>query len=87
MPNHVVIPKIEGLQIRLCTEYVIFFSDSLMDVPQLLYIYLHINQLDALNFYNEFISRLYMVPAHVLIVRRSKLQCARNMLRHEINSL
>ena len=37
------------------------------------YIYLNINQLDALNFYNEFISCLYMFRAHVLIIRRSKL--------------
>ena len=37
------------------------------------YIYLNINQLDELNFYNEFISFLYMFRAHVLIVRRSKL--------------
>ena len=27
--------------------------------------YLNINQLDALNFYNEFISCLYMFQAHV----------------------
>jgi len=37
------------------------------------FIYLNINQLDAQNFYNEFISCLYMFRAHVLIVRRSKL--------------
>ena len=37
------------------------------------YIYLNINQLDALNFYNEFISCLYMFRARVLIVRRPKL--------------
>ena len=36
-------------------------------------IYLNINQLDALNFYNEFISCLYMFRGHVLIVSRSKL--------------
>ena len=36
-------------------------------------VYLNINQLDALNFYNEFISSLYMFRAQVLIVRRSKL--------------
>jgi len=30
MPNHVVIPKTEGLQISfLCTECIIFFFDSL----------------------------------------------------------
>ena len=39
----------------------------------MLFIYLNINQLDALNFYDEFISCLYMLRAHVLIVRRSKL--------------
>ena len=33
----------------------------------------YINQLDALNFFNEFISCLYMFRAQVLIVRRSKL--------------
>jgi len=33
-----------------------------------------INQLDAQNlFYNKFISCLYMIEHHVLIVRRSKL--------------
>ena len=37
------------------------------------YIYLNINQLDALNFYNKFISCLYMFRAHVLIVRRAKI--------------
>ena len=37
------------------------------------FFYLNINQLDALNFYNELISSLYMFRAHVLIVRRSKL--------------
>ena len=37
------------------------------------YIYLNINQLDALNFYNEFISCLYMFRAQVLIIRRPKL--------------
>ena len=37
------------------------------------YIYLNINQIDALNFYKEFISRLYMFQAQVLIVRRPKL--------------
>ena len=37
------------------------------------YIYLNINQLDALNFYNEFISCLYVFRAHVLIIRRAKL--------------
>ena len=36
-------------------------------------VYLNINQLDALNFYNEFISCFYMFRAHVLIIRRSKL--------------
>jgi hypothetical protein len=35
--------------------------------------YLNINQLDALKFYNEFISRLYMFRAQLLIVRRPKL--------------
>ena len=31
------------------------------------------NQIDALNFYNEFISCFYMFGANVLIVMRSKL--------------
>ena len=35
--------------------------------------YLNINQLDALNFYNKFISSLYMFRAHVFIVRRAKI--------------
>ena len=46
----------------------IYFADRAS-----LYIYLNIKQLDALNFYNKFISCLYMFRAHVLIVRRSKL--------------
>ena len=33
----------------------------------------NINQLDALNFYNKFISSLCMFRAHVFIVRRAKL--------------
>ena len=37
------------------------------------YLFLNINQLDALNFYNKFISSLYMFRAYVLIVRRAKL--------------
>ena len=37
------------------------------------YIYLNIKQLDALRFYNEFISRLNMFRAHVLIARRPKI--------------
>ena len=36
-------------------------------------LFISINQLDALNFYNKFISSLYMFRAHVLIVRRPKL--------------
>ena len=36
------------------------------------HLFLNINQLDALNFYNKFISSLYMFRAHVLIVRRAK---------------
>ena len=36
-------------------------------------LFININQLDALNFYNKFISSLYMFRAHVLIVRRSKI--------------
>ena len=36
-------------------------------------LFLNINQLDALNFYNKYISSLYMFQAHVLIVRRAKL--------------
>ena len=38
-----------------------------------IYLFLNINQLDALNFYNNFISSLYMFRAHVLIVRRVKI--------------
>ena len=34
---------------------------------------LNINQPDAINFYNKFISSLYMFRAHVFIVRRAKL--------------
>ena len=37
------------------------------------FLFLNINQLDALNFYNKFISDLYMFRAHVLIVRRAKI--------------
>ena len=36
-------------------------------------LFININQLDALKFYNKFISSLYMFRAHVLIVRRAKL--------------
>ena len=36
-------------------------------------LFLNINQLDALNFYNKYISSLYIFQAHVLIVRRAKL--------------
>ena len=36
-----------------------------------IYLFININQLDALNFYNKFISSLYMFRAHVLIVRRA----------------
>jgi len=35
--------------------------------------FININQLDALNFFNKFISSLYMFRALVLIVRRAKL--------------
>ena len=35
--------------------------------------FININQLDALNFYNKFISSLHMFRAHVLIVRRAKI--------------
>ena len=38
-----------------------------------IYLFININQLDALNFYNKFISCLYMFRAHVLIVRRAKI--------------
>ena len=38
-----------------------------------IYLFLNINHLDALNFYNKFISSLYMFRAHVLIVRRAKI--------------
>ena len=38
-----------------------------------IYLFININQLDALNFYNTFISSLYMFRAHVLIVRRAKI--------------
>ena len=47
-------------------------SLQLLAVTYPFYIYLNINQIDALNFCNEFISCLYMFRAHVLIVRRSK---------------
>jgi len=36
-------------------------------------LFLNINQLDTLNFYNKFISSLYMFRVHVLIVRRTKI--------------
>ena len=38
-----------------------------------IYLFLNINQLDALNFYNKFVSSLYIFRAHVLIVRRAKI--------------
>jgi len=38
-----------------------------------IFFYLNINQLDALTFHNEFISRLYIFRTYVLIVRRPKL--------------
>ena len=38
-----------------------------------IYLFLYIKQLDALNFYNKFISSLYMFRARLLIVRRAKL--------------
>ena len=38
-----------------------------------IYLFLNINQLEALNFCNKFISSLYMFRVHVLIVRRAKL--------------
>ena len=37
------------------------------------YLLININQLDALNFYNKFISSLYMFRAHVLIVTRANI--------------
>ena len=37
------------------------------------HLFININQLDALNFYNTCISSLYLFRAHVLIVRRAKL--------------
>ena len=37
------------------------------------FLFLNINQLDALNFIISFISSLYMFRAHVLIVRRAEL--------------
>ena len=36
-------------------------------------LFININQLDALIFFNKFISSLYMFQAHVLIVRRAEL--------------
>ena len=36
-------------------------------------LFININQLDALHFYNKFISSLYMFRAHVLIVWRANL--------------
>ena len=36
-------------------------------------LFININQLDALNFYNKFISSLYMFRAHALIVRRAQI--------------
>ena len=39
-----------------------------------IYLFININQLDALNFaFNKFIASLYMFRAHVLIVRRAKI--------------
>jgi len=38
-----------------------------------IYLFININQLDALNFYKKFISSLCMFRAHVLIIRRAKL--------------
>ena len=38
-----------------------------------IYLFININQLDALNFILSFISSLYMFRAHVLIVRRAKI--------------
>ena len=37
------------------------------------FLFINVNQLDALNFYKKFISSLYMFRAHVLIVRRAKI--------------
>ena len=37
------------------------------------YLFLNINQLDALNFIISLFQSLYMVRAHVLIVRRAKI--------------
>ena len=37
------------------------------------FLFLNSNQLDALNFYNTFISSLHMFRAHVLIVMRAKI--------------
>ena len=36
-------------------------------------LFINVNQLDALNFYNQFISSLYVFRAHALIVRRIEL--------------
>ena len=47
--------------------------DSINEKGCFFFLFLNINQLDALNFYNKFISSLYMFRAHVLIVRRAKL--------------
>ena len=47
--------------------------NNVRNIVHVAYLFININQLDALNFYNKFISSLYMFRAHVLIVRRTKL--------------
>ena len=61
-----------SVYILMSKECIHFFGPLCMLSLNIL-LTVHINQLDALNFYNKFISSLYVFRAHVLIVRRAKL--------------
>ena len=62
------LPDDGSLVIRNMLEQILIFCWPCISI----YLFININQLDALNFI-MFISSLYMFRAHVLVVRRAKL--------------